>query len=61
MIHRQSWRPSTPHPTGSTTSDCSIRAQEVFGDSTVKYTVPSTINPTLNDNVYFQVKGIEGT
>ncbi len=22
MIHRQSWRPSTPRPTGSTTSDC---------------------------------------
>ena len=56
-----SWQPSRPRPSGSTTSDRAIRAQEILGDSTAKYTVPSIINPTLNQNVYFQVREIEGT
>ena len=58
---RHSWRQSRPRPSGSTTSDRAIKLQETLSDSTAKYTVPSITNPTLNQNVYFQVKEIEGT
>ncbi len=32
-----------------------------MSDSSAKYTIPSSINPTLNENVYFQIREIDGT